>query len=203
MSLQLRTAEEMYDYCVKNRLGWNISRLWAIQHFELIVNAVKPDEEICAVFIGLHNRRSASEPLHYFAYAVTNRRIIIAHKRLLGETMKTVSLDHINDITLVSSGIAVAGVGVGLGTIIVDTIREKFSITHNIACVRNIYEVLHEALDEAKKAQKQTAFNMNTSADAQQVKSPVEQVKELKELLDMGAITQDEFDRKKKELLGL
>lgn len=34
-------------------------------------------------------------------------------------------------------------------------------------------------------------------------KSPAEQVKELKELLDMGVITQEEFDKKKKELLGL
>ncbi|MFJ5718203.1 SHOCT domain-containing protein [Neobacillus sp. NPDC093127] len=34
-------------------------------------------------------------------------------------------------------------------------------------------------------------------------KSPVEQVKELKELLDMGVITQEEFDKKKNELLEL
>ena len=33
--------------------------------------------------------------------------------------------------------------------------------------------------------------------------NPIEQVKQLKELLDMGAITQEEFDAKKKELLGL
>lgn len=33
--------------------------------------------------------------------------------------------------------------------------------------------------------------------------NPVEQVKQLKELLDMGAITQQEFDAKKKDLLGL
>ncbi|WP_338380519.1 SHOCT domain-containing protein [Fructobacillus cardui] len=29
------------------------------------------------------------------------------------------------------------------------------------------------------------------------------QIKELKELLDLGAITQEEFDLKKKEILGL
>ncbi len=34
-------------------------------------------------------------------------------------------------------------------------------------------------------------------------KSPTEQVKELKELIDMGAISQEEFDKKKKELLNL
>jgi len=34
-------------------------------------------------------------------------------------------------------------------------------------------------------------------------KSPAEEVKALKELLDMGVLTQEEFDMKKKELLGL
>lgn len=36
-----------------------------------------------------------------------------------------------------------------------------------------------------------------------QEKTPVEKIKEYKELLDMGIITQDEFDAKKKQLLGL
>lgn len=37
----------------------------------------------------------------------------------------------------------------------------------------------------------------------QNIKSPIEQVKDLKELLDIGAITQEEYDKKKKELLNL
>ena len=32
---------------------------------------------------------------------------------------------------------------------------------------------------------------------------PVEELKNLKELLDMGILTQEEFDAKKKQLLGL
>ena len=45
--------------------------------------------------------------------------------------------------------------------------------------------------------------NNNGTTIIQNVKSPVEQVKELKELLDIGAISQEEFDKKKKELLNL
>ena len=33
--------------------------------------------------------------------------------------------------------------------------------------------------------------------------SPVEEIKKYKELLDLGIITQEEFDIKKKQLLGL
>ena len=40
--------------------------------------------------------------------------------------------------------------------------------------------------------EEKNSYNSNTKA-----------IKEYKELLDMGAITQEEFDAKKKELLGL
>lgn len=40
--------------------------------------------------------------------------------------------------------------------------------------------------------------------DTKQIaEDPIEQVKRLKELLDIGAVTQEEFDAKKKEILGL
>ncbi len=48
---------------------------------------------------------------------------------------------------------------------------------------------------EQKKAGGGTNYNIQ--------KSPIEEVKGLKELLDMGAISKEEFDRKKKELLDL
>ncbi len=199
MSLPLRTPDEMYDYCVKNGFGWGITRFWAIKHFELIANSLMPNENICAVFIGLYSAGSMKGHDNFYAYAVTNQRIIVAQKRLIGEKLKSVSIDHINDIIMVRSGI----VGVGLGTVQVNTIRGKFSVTANVNVAKNIYEVLHQALNEAKENPQKTAFNMNTSAEVISTQSPIEQVKELKELLDMGAITQEEFDAKKKELLGL
>ena len=113
--------------------------------------------------------------------------------------MKTVSLDHINDIVMVRSGIA----GIGLGIVQINTIRGRFNVAINVKVAKNIYGVLLQALDEAKANPRKTAFNMITAADSVASKSSVEQVKELKELLDIGAITQEEFDRKKKELLGL
>ncbi|MBQ4426605.1 MAG: SHOCT domain-containing protein [Oscillospiraceae bacterium] len=43
----------------------------------------------------------------------------------------------------------------------------------------------------------------NRQAEVASGKSPAEQIKELKQLLDEGIITQDEFDYKKKQLLEL
>ena len=41
------------------------------------------------------------------------------------------------------------------------------------------------------------------ASKAQPVVSPADELKKFKELLDMGAITQEEYDAKKKQLLGL
>ena len=46
-------------------------------------------------------------------------------------------------------------------------------------------------------------YKSNASSNNANVQSAAAQVKELKELLDMGAISQEEFDKKKKELLKL
>ena len=45
--------------------------------------------------------------------------------------------------------------------------------------------------------------NADTFDDSTKTSSPADEVKKLKELLDMGAITQEEFDKKKRELLNL
>lgn len=47
------------------------------------------------------------------------------------------------------------------------------------------------------------AENSQQSSNTQSSTSSVEEIKKFKELLDMGIITQEEFDTKKKQLLGL
>ncbi|MBO5333379.1 MAG: SHOCT domain-containing protein [Clostridia bacterium] len=47
------------------------------------------------------------------------------------------------------------------------------------------------------------AIKTQTVATSQPAVSIADELKKFKELLDMGAITQEEFDAKKKELLGL
>lgn len=69
-------------------------------------------------------------------------------------------------------------------------------------CVHNATEFVDKTL-EAIKAYKESNkpddvnIQTNTSSDN------LEQIKKLKEMLDSGIITQDEFDTKKKQLLGL
>lgn len=50
-------------------------------------------------FIGLHNYKSASKHDNNFAYAITNKRLILSQQQALGEVVQSINLDNINDVT--------------------------------------------------------------------------------------------------------
>ena len=63
---------------------------------------------------------------------------------------------------------------------------------------------MYQCFKEYKNGQRSVSANRASSApDTSSGTNAIEQVKQLKELLDIGALTQEEFDMKKKELLGL
>lgn len=195
-SLTLKTPEEIYQYCKDNNLGTGTSKKWAIKHFQLLLDNLKPDETVYTVFIGLHNYRSMTKNDKTYAYAMTNKRIVMAQHKLLGSDVQSINVENINDIEFSKTGIA----GMGIGIVRINTFRKTFNVGVNVSFASNIYERVHEAWDivRAQKADSQV-----TETVVQNTKSPVEQIKEYKELLDRGILTQEEFNSKKKELLGL
>ena len=194
--LNLKTAEEMYQYCKDNDLGTGTSKGWAIKHFQLLVDNLKPEEKIYCVFIGLHNYKSMTKHDNNYAYALTDKRVIMAQHKLLGANIQSVNIENVNDITLSKSGIA----GMGIGTVCIDTFKETFNVGVNVSFASNIYKRAHEVWDMVRT---QKENNQGTRTIVQNTKSPAEQIKEYKELLDIGILTQEEFDAKKRELLGL
>ena len=63
-------------------------------------------------------------------------------------------------------------------------------------------EILKKVKAFIEDAKENATRNQGTTI-IQQAASPAEELKKMKELLDMGIITQEEFDAKKKQLLGL
>lgn len=187
----LNSAESMYQYCVDNKCGTGMNRKWGVKHFLLVQKALQPDEEVLMCFIGLHNYVSSTKHDQNFAYALTNKRFIMAQQKLVGENLQSVYLDNLNDITF-SSGIV-------FGVLTFDTIRERFNIAVDKVSAKSISDKAHEILLtlKQKNSMPQTAPNNTASVSA------ADEIMKFKNLLDMGAITQEEFDAKKKELLGL
>ncbi len=182
----MRTAEEMYNYCLENGFGQGMTRNWALKHFSLIEKNLAPDEEPIMCFIGLHNYKSITKHDNNYAYAVTNKRIMMAQKRIIGESFQSVLPDRLNDVSL--------GAGLLVGIITIDTMNETFNVMVGKTHAQNINQKIHEALTQSKQNTQQPTGSTISLAD---------EIKKYKELLDLGAITQEEFDGKKKQLLGL
>ena len=182
----LQTAEGMYQYCLDNGLGSGFNKSWGLKHFKIIENALNPNEIVILPFIGLHNFISTSKHDSNYAYAITNKRILMGQAQIVGEKFKAIQFDNINDITV--------NVGMVFGTMTIDTIKETFNIGIDKVRIKTIAEKAQEVLQQVKHKTSGSGFSSSSAAD---------EIRKYKELLDMGAITEEEFSLKKKELLGL
>ena len=122
---------------------------------------------------------------------------------------KTVMINQISGVQIKKVGLArgyiqfiMAGTKEAKSGIIGGKIDEN--IVYSDSFFKNKNNQINSNFEEIKKYIEEFNSNQNGNTTIiQNVKSPAEQVKELKELLDMGVISQEEFDKKKKELLNL
>lgn len=66
-----------------------------------------------------------------------------------------------------------------------------------------IKQKLSDTINDAKKGVSNIIGKFGQKNNSAQKSDPIEDIKKFKELLDIGVITQEEFDKKKKELLNL
>lgn len=187
----MNQAEQLYDYCMDNHLGQGFNKAWGIKHFQLLIDNLMPNEKLASVFIGMHNYISATNHDKYWAFGITDKRIICAQKGFIGEKVQSIKWTNINDITLEK--------GLVLGVVEIDTYKETVRVGVTKSDAQNIYNAImdvHDRLERQKlKASQPKPIQSNENS--------FEKLKQLKELLDMGIITNDEFEAKKKQLLGL
>ena len=185
---RMKTAKKMYQFCIDNNYGSGMTKNWAIKHFTLIEQALAADEDVLMCFIGLHNYRSATNHDSNYAYAITNKRIIMAQKRMIGQTFQTVDIDNLNDITM--------STGMLMGIVTIDTIKEHFNVAVEKSQAMSINKSIHDVLFSIKQ-KKKSAENVKV-----QHTSAADEILKFKGLYDLGVITRAEFEKKKKELLS-
>lgn len=66
-----------------------------------------------------------------------------------------------------------------------------------------IKQKLSDTINDAKKGVSNIIGKFGQKNNSAQKSDSIEDIKKFKELLDIGVITQEEFDKKKKELLNL
>ena len=121
---------------------------------------------------------------------ITNERIIYGNKGVLSSTIKSVNTDDCRDVESDTFGIFRGSIKINTKTEIINFAADKSSIL-------NLANMIEEALRQIADSKK-----TNSSVNINQV-SAADELKKFKELLDTGIITQEEFNTKKKELLGL
>ncbi|MFB8426000.1 PH domain-containing protein [Priestia megaterium] len=188
----MSTAEGMYNYCKEHNFGKGFNEKQSLKHFTVLQDNLLKGEKVLMTYIGLNDFQSATKHDNNYAYAITSKRIIYGQKKVAGANFKAVEHGKINDITFET--------GVLFGTLKIDTPYEKIKVGLDKGSATHINNKIHEVLSElkgelvpVKETQQQVAAAL----------SPADEIKKYKELLDMDAITQEEFDLKKKELLGL
>ena len=177
--MKFNNGSEMYEYIENNKLGYELTKGFAIKHCDLLLSKLQPDEEILVPFLGLHNYQNPTKHDKTFAFALTNKRFVLAQKKIIGEAYQSILLDNLNDITY--------NKGVLGGVLEVDTIKERFNVYAQRQFIPIIYDLLHTNLEKLKST-------ANTSSN-------LDEILKLKQLLDAGAITQEEFESKKAQLL--
>ena len=178
----MRTASEMYEYCVSNGFGKGYNEKTALQHFQVVEKNLLANEQVRHCFIGILNFLSMTKHDQNAAVVVTDKRVIYGQRLLFNrENSKSIGLANISDVTRSSTP---------LFTIItIDSIKDKFNIALSRDFGDKAYQVLVGSLD--------------TKTEPTNAPDVSDQLRKLKGLLDDGILTQDEFDRKKALLLGL
>ena len=179
----MKTAKEMRAFAAQYSVTkkFLISVKLEISPFEDIEAALKPDEDVLFCFGAIFEK----------AVALTNYRLINAETRNLSRGqnggIRFFSYANINSVSSENMLLHINTIGdedLQYGNIYKDKISAAVSM-----------------IDDIVKKYK----NAGTASPIQVVQqaSAADELKKFKELLDSGVLTQEEFDAKKKQLLGL
>jgi len=156
-----------------------------IENFEHIL---KSDEEILYIsptnmeIINANTRKKEKLP---GICALTTKRFIFQSKILFDTKIENVSLDKIDSINCFGNSLTGSHIQI-----------HTYTKTFDVLCSykREIMQTVQETFEEA--------INNYASIDSQNI-SDIDEIKKYKQLLDCGAISEEEFKMKKKELLNL
>lgn len=121
---------------------------WRVkQHAKVVEDYINPDEEVLYAFCAQKNEKM-SELFNTFAIVLTNKRILLGHKRIIwGSFLYSVTPDLYNDLKIYR--------GLLWGKIIIDTVKEEITLTNlPKSGLDEIETVISDFMMEAKKKYK-------------------------------------------------
>ena len=187
----MRNAKEVYDDGVKKGyIGKDIKEKGSLANFNVVLDSLRSDEDVLFGFNGFISEgdkgKKMGEPS---SFVVTNKRLVWGRKIAFTSECQSLDLDNLE-----TTSFAKHSPYTNFGAITIKTIANQYVISMGLKAAEEVNSVLPNALQELKNKSKETVTPVTSAAD---------EILKFKSLLDMGAITQEEFDAKKKQLLGL
>lgn len=123
MQESLRTAAELYQYSCDHGYGAGFGLKWGLKNFGLLEKHLEPQEKVLVTFVGLHRFRSMSSHQRNFAYAVTDRHILMGQVRTFGRirfesyplsSIQNISFDYDSSIGVMKIALRNDAVTIGM-----------------------------------------------------------------------------------------
>lgn len=154
-----------------------------------------PDEELLFGMFCSPINRGTINSLFDGALLITTSRIIVC-----GKTAHIYSSPSVETIAIENFSSVSPRKGLLLGTIVIKTIGNDFINLEQVQKneIDGYVAKISAAIETAKSRKKNTSV-----VYVNQQQSPADEIMKYKQLLNEGVITQEEFDAKKKQLLGL
>lgn len=177
----INTPLGMEKKVLEQKLNQNKNSEWLRVNFAIISSHLLQDEKVLYPFVGMLNYRSETDPGEAYVFVLTTNRFLFANKGLLGENFRVLPKEQITGITINNATLN--------GVIQIHTSTNKIIIGLPQEKALSICQQLKELLQSKDES----------DTDSQSV---ADELMKLKQLLDLGVINQDEFEKGKNKLLG-
>ena len=196
------------DDFIRQCIGFNESyqsKKKKLKHIDVVYEKINTNEDVKLVFIGAFESVSSNygpnenEDFWDFdvdecVFAITNTRLVWGCKTMFKEKFLSIPLERIKQVTC-------TGYYIEHDQCKFDTLDGAFTVEIE----NNNY--INEIANKANTILLDYSYNYRPSNEGENNKTNIsnnfERIKELKELLDIGAISQDEYDKIKNKLLDL
>lgn len=196
----MRTIDEISKFILENGYNFTVTekefKKSVAKTFEYILPKVNDTEEILFAF---NVPVSVGSIVGNTGVIITNKKMICGRSSsgfLSQGGMKIVDITDINDISFHDVDALQRFLIADSYKINIDTIREE--VIMNFGCIKSDRQKIEEVATKLTDI----LFELKNKKNSSAAVSVADEMLKFKQLLDMGIITQEEFERKKRELLG-
>lgn len=171
---------------------FNIKTLGNKKGIERIEGVLWADEEVLYIAptnAMIHSVNTKKKDKLPGIFVVTDKRILFSYKAGFSEMLETFELSEVETVN--SSGNGLTG---GRITIHTRTKTLEILVTYKKEGMKEIQDTINRAVN---------AYKNGGASHSESRDNSLEQIEKLHDLMKQGIITQEEFEAKKKQLLGL